>query len=83
MAHLSIQLLDEKIIVPDTLIQVRLIFQFPFLNIFFYKDIYNLGPFPTPFLAELRQKYSEQSINKQTSIDQWKSKVTIPSIPFR
>ncbi|UJR27171.1 hypothetical protein I4U23_008468 [Adineta vaga] len=42
MAQLSVQFLDEKIIDADNLI----------------KDIYNFGAFPTPILAELRQKFS-------------------------
>ncbi|CAF5127562.1 unnamed protein product, partial [Rotaria socialis] len=42
MANLSVQLLDEKIIDADNLI----------------KEIYNFGPFPTPILSDLRQKFS-------------------------
>ncbi|CAF4309025.1 unnamed protein product [Rotaria sp. Silwood2] len=42
MANLSVQLLDEKIIDADNLI----------------KEIYNFGPFPTPMLSDLRQKFS-------------------------
>ncbi|CAF1082876.1 unnamed protein product [Rotaria sordida] len=42
MATLSVQLLDEKIIDADNLI----------------KEIYNFGPFPTPMLSDLRQKFS-------------------------
>ncbi|CAF2751347.1 unnamed protein product [Rotaria sp. Silwood2] len=67
MGHLSVQLLDEKILVADNLIQ----------------GIYNFGPFPTPFLSELRQKFTFQQslenikINQtigQTNINQSKSK---------
>ncbi|CAF4922767.1 unnamed protein product, partial [Rotaria sp. Silwood1] len=42
MANLSVQLLDEKIIDANNLI----------------KEIYNFGPFPTPMLSDLRQKFS-------------------------
>ncbi|CAF0804238.1 unnamed protein product [Adineta steineri] len=58
MGHLSVQLLDEKIIVADNLIQ----------------EIYNLGPFPTPFLSELRQKYSFQQTSENIKQNQSKSK---------
>lgn len=59
MGHLSVQLLDEKIIIADNLIQ----------------DIYNLGPFPTGFLSDLRQKIqiSENLKLKQLAVDQSKS----------
>ncbi|UJR22035.1 hypothetical protein I4U23_025103 [Adineta vaga] len=59
MSHLSVQLLDEKIIIADNLIH----------------EIYNLGPFPTPFLSDLRQKFSIQQPSNQTNhTDQSKSK---------
>ncbi|CAF1132431.1 unnamed protein product [Adineta ricciae] len=65
MGHLSVQLLDEKIIVADNLIQ----------------EIYNVGPFPTPFLSELRQKFSIQPPSNQTSpTDQSKSKTDLKRI---
>ncbi len=51
------------------------------VDIFFIQDIYNLGPFPTPILSELRQKFSLQQTSenmkiKQTNMDQSKSKVS-------
>ncbi|CAF1224099.1 unnamed protein product [Rotaria sp. Silwood1] len=63
MGHLSVQLLDEKILVADNLIQ----------------GIYNFGPFPTPFLSELREKFTfKQSLENikinQTNTNQSKSK---------
>jgi hypothetical protein len=58
MGHLSVQLLDENIIRADNLIQ----------------DIYNLGPFPTPILAELRQKYSYEQTSENIKTKQTKSK---------
>ncbi|CAF0874824.1 unnamed protein product [Rotaria sordida] len=54
MGHLSIQLLDEKILVADDLIQ----------------GIYNFGPFPTPFLSELRQKFTFQQSLENIKINQ-------------
>ena len=60
MAHLSVQLLDEKIIDADNLIRVRPNVPIRRLDsgFFFLQDIYNFGPFPTPMLSELRQKFS-------------------------
>ncbi|CAF1929861.1 unnamed protein product [Rotaria magnacalcarata] len=54
MGHLSVQLLDEKILDADNLI----------------KGLYNFGPFPTPMLSELRQKFTFQQTLENIKVNQ-------------